>query len=130
MVRREVEVLIGVRGLPIDRDFSTPIFLHMNTYIQEWELVVKFRFCGELNVAVYAVYMCSETIHMILMYIHKRIVHISEPHRGGTWCRRRQRYLLEILPVEIAHYGGYWGSHGGSVGLLVERVVVHKIRCV
>ena len=31
VVRREVEVLIGVRGLPIVRDFSTPIFLHMNT---------------------------------------------------------------------------------------------------
>ena len=72
-----------MRGLPIERDFSTPIFLHMNTQIQEWQLVVKFRFCGELNVAVYAVYMCSETIH------------ISEPHRGGTWCRRQ----FEILHV-------------------------------
>ena len=43
----------------------------------------KFRFCGELNVAVCAVCMRSETIHVVLMYLHKRIVHISEPHRGG-----------------------------------------------
>ena len=78
MVRREVEVLIGVRGLPIDRHFSTP---NLPSYIdQEWQIVVKFRFCGELNVVVYAVYRCSETIHIILMYLHKRIIPISEPH--------------------------------------------------
>ena len=95
MVRREVEVPIGVHGLPIDGDFSTPIFLHMNTYIQEWQLVVKFRFCGELNVVVYAVYMCSETIHVVLMHLHKCIVHISEPHLFSTvYARNTMRNKL------------------------------------
>ena len=77
MVRLEIVILVGLPP-------SSFTWIHRS---RNGSFVVKFRLCGELNVAVYAVNVCSETIHIILMYLHKRIVHISEPHRGGTWCR-------------------------------------------
>jgi hypothetical protein len=52
----------------------------------------------------------------------ERIIHVAEP---AEWLvdRRHQSRFLKMLHEEVGDDGGYWRTHGHTVGLLVELSV-------
>ena len=76
MIGVDIQVLVCVCGFPVDSHLCAVIIIHLYTGVQEWQLTISFWSHGEFDVWVNTVEVCSESFHMILLYLYKCVINI------------------------------------------------------
>ena len=82
MVRIEVQVLISVYCLSVNRDFDGTVRFACGKIVQK---CCPLGFAGELDVRVQTVDTRGEIINSVTVDLHKCIVDITKPYRRSNW---------------------------------------------
>ena len=71
MIEVDIQILVCVYGFPVDSHLRAVIIIHLHVGVQEWQVTISFWSHGEFDVWVNIIEVCSESLHMVLMYLYQ-----------------------------------------------------------
>jgi hypothetical protein len=100
---------------------QTAIGSPVNIYVKEGNVAISFRLHGELNVLVDTLQVVTEVPQPVraMWPDDESVVHVTDPAEGLTESPA-ERYLLEVLHVEVGDNWRQWGTRSHTVSLFME----------
>ena len=102
MVGLEVQVAVGVGGLPVDRDVQVTILSPPEKGVQEREHSIPLCLDSELDGGSHVVEVIQESFRRVLLHNATGVVNIPLPKAGFHWGSVQGK-LLEEVHVKVGH---------------------------
>ena len=82
VVGLEVQVVVGVGGLPVDRDVQATILLPLEKGVQEWEHSILLYLDSELNGVLHSVEVIQESFCHVFLHNATGVINLPLPKAG------------------------------------------------